>query len=252
MFCRSVKVKVWIQSRFTIIGASIAVLAGFPALSLPQDLPPVPKTISRAILELQGKPYLLEIEPGKDARVRKGGLYCANIYQTPELECKNCSLVLKLGQKELSRMSLGEYGFVYDNGSWHVTGGPPINVLKKPGDFPLIVLSQYAGCNGNTYAFYWIDEKSGLTLKPVTFTGSPTRGEDNRLYAGMHFESDIRFVETSRYYQRELWVGGYDNAYAGAFNVQFGETAPGQWSCIGFYSQAGGSMPEVQKRLLGK
>src|SRR5258708_1890178 len=93
------------------IALFIVVLVAVPAISFSQDLPAVPNVISRAILEFQGKPYILEIEPGKDARVAKGNLYCANLDQTPELECKNCSLVLKLGQRELSRISLGPYRF---------------------------------------------------------------------------------------------------------------------------------------------
>jgi len=222
-------------------------LVAVPAISFSQDLPPVPNVISRAILELQGKPYVLEIEPGKDARVQKGNLYCANIDQTPELECKNCSLVLKLGQKELSRIPLGAYGFVYDKGQWHVTGTRPISMLKRNGDLPLIVVSQYAGCNGNTYEFYWIDTKNGLTLKPVKFVGFPTREKENELYG-----SSIEFVDSSRFYGNELWVSGYDNAGVGSFRVQFGKTASGQWSCIGYYTQAGGFMPEMQKNLLGK
>ena len=132
-----------------------------------------------------------------------------------------------------------------------MTGAPPINMLKRKGA-SLIVVSQYAGCNGNTYQFYWIDVKNGITLKPVRFMGVPTREKENELYAGVFFESAIRFVDTSRFYERELWVGGYDNAYTGSFLIQFAESSPGQWSCIGFYTQAGGGLQEMEKKLLAK
>jgi len=61
-----------------------------------------------------------------------------------------------------------------------------------------------------------------------------------------------------RPYQRELWVSGYNNADIGSFLVQFGQSSPGQWSCIGLYSQAGGgstrnareTLKEITSRLI--
>jgi hypothetical protein len=148
------------------LALQIFVLVFVPEISFSQGLPAVPKVITRSSFET----YTLEVEPGKDARVRKGSLYCANLNETPELECGNCSLVLKLGQKEVSRISLGSLMFVYDQGEWRVTGAPPLNILKGNRG-PLISVSQYAGCNGNIHKFYWMDTRTRLTLKPVRFLG---------------------------------------------------------------------------------
>ena len=230
------------------IALFIFVLVAAPAISFSQDLPGVPNVITRTSFEFQGKTYILEVEPGKGAQVAKGSLYCANPDERPQLECKNCSLVLKLGQRELSRISLGSYTFVYDQGEWHVTGRPPVDILTRKADLPLIVLSKYGGCNGNYHKFYRIEVQSGPTLKPLKFVGLEMGVKDNQVYG-----SSVRFVETSRFYQRELWVSGYDNADTGSFLIQFAESSPGQWSCIGFYTQGGGGLfPEMEKKLLGK
>jgi hypothetical protein len=234
-------------SQLRRIALFIFVLVAAPVISLSQDLPGVPNVFSRTIFEFQGKTYIVEIEPGKGAHVAKGSRYCANPDERPQLECKNCSLVLKLGQREVSRISLGSYTFVYDQGEWRVTGRPPIDILTRKADLPLIVLSEYRGCNGNYHKFYSIDVQNGPTLKPLKFVGLETGVKDNQVYG-----SSVRFVETSRFYQRELWVGGYDNANTGSFLIQFAESSPGQWSCIGFYTQAGGGLQEMEKKLLGK
>lgn len=235
------------------IALFIFVLVAAPAISFSQDLPGVPNVITRTSFEFQGKTYILEVEPGKEARVAKGNPYCANLDQRPELDCGNCSLVLKLGQRELSRISLGSYTFVYDQGEWHVTGMPPLNIVKRSGELPLISVSQYGGCNGNIYQFYRIDVQNGLTLKPVRFVGFEKGMKENELYAGIDFEHSVQLVETSRPYKKELWVRGYNNADIGSFLVQFGESSLGQWNCIGFYTQAGGGLsPEMEKKLLRK
>jgi hypothetical protein len=226
------------------LALQIFVLGIVPAISFSQDLPAVPKVVTRTSFEASAGTYTLEVEPGKGARVRKGNLYCANINQTAELECENCNLVLKLGQKEVSRTSLGSLMFVHHQGEWRVTGEPPLNVLKGSRG-PLISVSQYAGCNGNVYKFYWIDR----ALKPVRFMGSHRVLDENEVYAGMGFEHAIRLVKTSRFYGQELWVSGYNNADIGSFLQQFGERVPGEWNLIGYYTQAGGSSEIVQKLL---
>jgi hypothetical protein len=229
-------------SQLEKIASLIVVLLIIPASSYSQALPAVPNVITRTSFEFQRETYILEVQPDKGARVAKGNLYCANPNQTPELECKNCSLVLKLGQREISRISLGSFGFVYDQGEWHVTGTPPLNILKRGAEPSLISLSQYAGCNGNIYKFYWIDVQKGLTLKPASFVGFGTK--KNELYGG-----DVRLVESSRFYGKELWISGYNNAHVGSFLEQFGESSPGQWILIGYYTQMGGSSAEIENKL---
>ena len=78
-----------------------------------------------------------------------------------------------------------------------MTGLPPLNVLDRSGEFPLIGVSQYAGCNGNVYQLYWIDGQNGLALKPVRFVGFTTGEKQNELYASMNVRDAVRFVETS-------------------------------------------------------
>jgi hypothetical protein len=230
------------------IALLIFVLVIIPAMSFSQDLPAVPKVISQTSFEAPAGTYTLEVHPGKDARVAKGNLYCANPREMPELNCGNCSLVLKLGQKEVSRISLGSFMFVYDQGEWRVTGKPPLNILKGSRG-PLISVSQYGGCNGNVYKFYWIDTRNRLALKPIRFVGFQRALDENEVYAGMGFQDAVRLVETSRFYGQELWVSGYNNADVGSFLQQFGERTPGEWNLIGYYTQVGGSSEMVNKLL---
>lgn len=235
-------------SQLEVMALLIFVMIVIPTISLAQDLPAVPNVITQTNFEFEGKTYALEVASGKGIKVRVGGLYCANLNETPELDCDNCSLVLKVGQKELSRILLGPSSFVYDKGKWHVTGIPPLNILKRSGEFPLITFSQYAGCNGNAYYFYWIEtQKDLLTLKPVKFVGFEKGLKENELYATVNFEDAVRLIKTSRPYKNELWVSGYSNSDIGSFLVQFGEWSPGQWNCIGFTPMSAGPMRKWKK-----
>ncbi len=111
--------------------------------------------------------------------------------------------------------------------------------------FPLISFSQYASCNGNIHYIYWIEEaqRGRPTLKPIKLLGFEQKYAENALYASA--DEGIRLVNTPRYYQ--LRASGYDNTKIGAFMVEFGEFAPGQWDCIGFYTQISGVYEKMLK-----
>ncbi len=209
--------------QFKRAASLVFILVAISTASLAQTLPAVPNVITRASFALFDQNYTLEVNTGRGSKVRKGGLYCANIDSNPELDCVNCSLVLKLQQKELSRIALGSASFVFNEGKWQVTGNPPLKTFARAAEFPLISFSQYAGCNGNTHYLYWIEARRELpTLRPVKLLGFGNGSEDNTIYA-----STIRLVQTGRRY--ELRASGYDNTVFGAFLVQFGEVAPGRW-----------------------
>ncbi len=239
-------------SQFTKVASLVFLWIAIPTLSLAQSLPAVPNVITQASFAVWDKTYTLEVESGTGSKVREGGLYCANLDRTPELDCANCSLVLKLQQKELSRIALGYASFVLNQGKWQVTGSPPLSTFARTAQFPLISFSQYVGCNGNTHHLYWIEEaqtQTGLpTLKPIKLLGFEPKSAENALYASAY--EGIRLLKTPRYY--ELRASGYDNSRFGAFLVQFGEFTPGQWECIGFYTQISGVYEEMLKRRLLK
>jgi hypothetical protein len=219
-----------------------------------QPLPPVPHEIARADFESAGKTYSVELEPQKGAELgagEEGSGYCGNPDGSPELR-SDCDLVLKEGKTELSRTTLDECGFVYRHEKWLAREIAPLEIFKRKGDFPLIYVSQYAGCNGNLYYFFWIEaQKDHLVIRPVSFIGFPYTVGNNQLWADPS-EGSVRVIPSPRSKRYEIWAKGYDNSGLFSFIAQYGEISPGQWQCIGLYTEAGGSYGTMKKKIFKK
>jgi hypothetical protein len=226
----------------------------FPVVCRAQALPPVPHEIAKVEFQLGEKSYSLELVPQKGAELgegEEGSGYCGNPDGSPEIHSE-CDLVLKDGQAELSRLTLGECQFVFRHEKWLVREITPLLILKRNGELPLISVSQYAGCNGNMYHLFWIEAaRDRLTLRPLTITSFPYAIGRNELWAEPS-EDAVQLILSPQTHKYEIWAKGYDNAGLFSFIAQYGEISPGQWQCIGLYTEAGGAYGAMKKKIYGK
>jgi hypothetical protein len=234
--------------------ATASLAGAFAFSSTAGDFPPVPHEIANVEFKRNQKPYSLELLPLNGAELdeaEEGTGYCGNPDGSPEIH-SDCDLVLKEDATELSRITLQECQFVYSKDKWLVRGMPPLRLLARGNDYPLISIGQYAGCNGNMYYLFWIEEVDGKpVMKPVTFVGFPYTMGNNEVWADPA-ENAVQLILSHRSHKYELWTKGYDNAGLFSFIAQYGELSPGQWQVIGLYTEAGGTYGMEKSKFLGK
>ena len=219
------------------------------AILVAEHLLPVPSMIATARFEFNAKTYAVELVPGQRAKVTEGREYCANDGEAPELE-GDCALALKSGPEELSRLALKDCHFVSSKGRWLARSGdddpsspqPVLKLFQRAGKEPLMYVSQYAGCNGNIYHFYWIaSQAEPPVLRPVTFVGdslaaamvaSPPESVRNQLYAAFDEPYAVRLLRQPADAKDRLLIAGYNNARPGHYVDQFVEDVPGVWRFI--------------------
>jgi len=230
------------------------ILLWLPMVCGAQSLPQVPQEVVKVEFEAAGHRYSVEIVPEKSAELdqaEEGSGYCGNPEASPELHAE-CDLILKDGNTELSRLSLGECSFVHHQNKWVVRGFSPLSLLKKKEDYPIISFSQYAGCNGNIQYFFWVEaQKDQLALKPLNFMSYPCMVENNQLWVSPA-EDSVQLTLSPQTHRYEIWINGYDNAGLFSFVAQYGEISPGHWHCIGFYTEAAGTYEAIKKKIFKK
>ena len=182
--------------------------------------------------------YRIEVRMAERARVyRPGETSCYNPYRNPEVE-GDCSIVLVKEGKDVFRVNFESCLFVNIGGKWK-TPIEPLKVFMNGEGQPIVIFSQYGTCaTGVRMTVLWLNVKS-MELRPVIFTSF------HGVWKGEIYAQDVEVVG------EEIWIRMYDQSVGGSY-LQFSKVEDGIYSLIGYYTQAGGSLPVAEEILRKK